>query len=335
MKKMIAFIVALVAVVAIGIGLSMNNKKDATPKKKDIPTVGILQLMSHPALDAIHKGINAGLKENGYKVGKDVKIDFQNAQNDQSNLKSMSEKFVNEKVDAAVGIATPSAQALANATSSIPIVMGAITDPVAAKLVKSNEKPGGNITGVSDQAPIAAQLKLIRKVMPKAKTLGVIYTSSDASSQAQVKILEGLVAKQGFTLKKFSISSTNDLNQVAAQMATEVDAVFVPTDNTIASAMQTLVNATNAKNIPVFPTVDTMVKDGGLATVGLNQYQLGVETGKMVANILSGKSKPATTPVKFMTEGDLVINEKVAAKLGIKIPASLTTKAEKSGEVFK
>ncbi len=336
MKKMIAFIVAIVAIIAVGVGVSMNsNKKDTATKKKDVPTVGILQLMSHPALDSIHKGIKAGLKESGYTVGKDVKIDFQNAENDQSNLKSMSEKFVNEKVDVAVGIATPSAQALANATSSIPIVMGAITDPVSAKLVKSEKKPGGNITGVSDQAPIAAQLKLIRQIMPKTKTLGVIYTSSEESSQAQVKILEGLVKKYGFTLKKYSISSTNDLNQVAGEMASKVQAVFVPTDNTIASAMQTLVKATNAKKIPVFPTVDTMVKDGGLATVGLNQYQLGVETGKMVADILDGKRKPATTPVKFMTKGDLVINEKVAKQLGIDIPASLTKQAEKSGEVFK
>ena len=333
MKKMLAFIIALVAVVAVGIGISTH--KSSAPKKQKVQTVGILQLMSHPALDAIHKGIVAGLKDEGYTVGKNLKIDFQNAQGDQSNLKSMSERFANEDADAMVGIATPSAQALANASSKIPIVMGAITDPVAAKLVKSTTKPGANITGVSDQAPIDAQLKLIRTLMPKAKTLGIISTSSDDSAQTQVKMVAAKVAKYGFTLKKYSISSTNDINQVAGQMVTDVDAIFVPTDNTIASAMPTLASVANSRKIPIFPTVDTMVKQGGLATVGLDQYQLGVETGKMVANILSGKSKPATTPVKFMTKGNLVINTKVAAKLGITIPADLLAKAKKSGEVIK
>lgn len=335
MKKMITFIVAIIAVIAIGFGISMNhgNKKSST-QKQQVRTVGILQLMSHPALDAIHKGIITGLKDEGYTKGKNLKIDFQNAQNDQSNLKSMSERFVNNNDDATVGIATPSAQALADATNKIPIVMGAITDPVSAKLVKSVKKPGGNITGVSDQAPIDAQLKLIRQIMPKAKTLGVIYTSSDESSQAQVKMVVDKAPKYGFTVKKYSISSTNDLSQVANQMVTQVQAIFVPTDNTIASAMPTLSGVANAKKIPIFPTVDTMVKQGGLATVGLDQYQLGVETGKMVGRILKG-AKPATMPVKFMDKGNLVVNDKVAKEIGIKIPAKLQAQADKSGEVFK
>lgn len=335
MKKMVAFIVAIIVIVAVGIGIGVGTHKSSQPAKQNTPTVGILQLMSHPALDQIHKGIIAGLKEEGYTKGKNVKIDFQNAEADQSNLKSMSERFVNEKADAMVGIATPSAQALANASSKIPVIMGAITDPVSAKLVKSVKKPGGNITGVSDQAPIDAQLKLIRQMMPKAKTLGIISTSSDDSSQTQVKMVSDRVAKYGFTLKKYSISSTNDLNQVASEMVTKVDAIFVPTDNTIASAMPTLASVADAKKIPIFPTVDTMVKDGGLATIGLDQYQLGVETGKMVGKVLDGKDKTATTPVKFMTKGNLVLNEKVAAKLGIKIPANLKAQAEKSGEVIK
>ncbi|WP_155286466.1 tryptophan ABC transporter substrate-binding protein [Lacticaseibacillus zhaodongensis] len=335
MKKMITFVVAIIVVIAIGFGISMgHSNKKSSDQKDQVRTVGILQLMSHPALDAIHKGIVAGLKDEGYTKGKNLKIDFQNAQADQSNLKSMSERFVNNNDDATVGIATPSAQALADATKKIPIVMGAITDPVAAKLVQSVKKPGGNITGVSDQAPIDAQLKLIRQIMPKAKTLGVIYTSSDESSQAQVKMVVDKAPKYGFTVKKYSISSTNDLNQVAGQMVTQVQAIFVPTDNTIASAMPTLSSVANGKKIPIFPTVDTMVKQGGLATVGLDQYQLGVETGKMVAKILKG-DKPATMPVKFMDKGNLVINEKVAKELGIKIPASVQVKAEKSGEVFK
>ncbi|WP_461226546.1 tryptophan ABC transporter substrate-binding protein [Lacticaseibacillus suihuaensis] len=334
MKRMIALVVALLAFIGIAYAVTSHNDAQPAAKKAAVPTVGILQMMSHPALDQIHKGILQGLKDEGYTVGKDVKIDFQNAENDQSNMKTMSERFINEKANVVVGIATPAAQALANATKKTPIILGAITDPKGAKLVKSNTKPGGNITGVSDQAPIDAQLKLIRQLMPKAKVLGVIATSSDDSAQTQAKMVDEKAAKYGFTVKDFGISSTNDLNQVAGEMASQVDAVFVPTDNTIASAMQTLVAATNAKKIPVFPTVDTMVKDGGLATIGLNQFHLGVSTGKMVAAALKGK-KPAATPIHFETTGDLVVNLKVAEKLGITIPDSVVTKAEKNGEVIK
>lgn len=334
-KKIIGFLVLLVVLLG-GVFIFQRTQADTKPTaKKEKPTVGVLQLMSHPALDSIYKGIKQGLKEEGYTLNKDVKIDFQNAQGDQSNLKTMSEKFVNEKVAAAVGIATPSAQALANATKDIPIVLGAITDPKGAGLVKDNKKPGGNITGVSDQAPLEAQLELIQKFMPKMKTIGIISTSSDDSAQVQAKMMTELAKKANLTVKNYTVSSTNDITQVAGQMANEVDAVFVPTDNTIASAMQTLVAATDAKKIPVFPTVDTMVKDGGLATIGLDQFKLGVETGKMVAAILKGDSKPATTPIHFETSGTLYLNEKVAKKLGITVPADVLKEAEKSGEITK
>lgn len=334
-KKIIGFLVLLVVLLG-GVFIFQRTQADTKPTaKKEKPTVGVLQLMSHPALDSIYKGIKQGLKDEGYTLNKDVKIDFQNAQGDQSNLKTMSEKFVNEKVAAAVGIATPSAQALANATKDIPIVLGAITDPKGAGLVKDNKKPGGNITGVSDQAPLEAQLELIQKFMPKMKTIGIISTSSDDSAQVQAKMMTELAKKANLTVKNYTVSSTNDITQVAGQMANEVDAVFVPTDNTIASAMQTLVAATDAKKIPVFPTVDTMVKDGGLATIGLDQFKLGVETGKMVAAILKGDSKPATTPIHFETSGTLYLNEKVAKKLGITVPADVLKEAEKSGEITK
>ena len=334
MKKIMGFIVLLLAF--LGVAFYFGEKEVAQTKQKaEVPTVGVLQLMSHPALDAIYDGIKDGLKDSGYEIGKNVKIDFQNAQGDQSNLKSMSEKFVNEKAAATVGIATPAAQALANATTEIPIVLGAITDPVGAKLVANNKRPGGNITGVSDQAPLGAQLELIQQIMPKMKTLGIIYTSSDDSATTQAKMMESLAKKTGLTVKKFSVSSTNDITQVAAQMVQVVDAVFVPTDNTIASSMETLVAATNAKNIPVFPTVDTMVKQGGVATIGINQFKLGQETGKMVADILKGKSEPATTPIHFEKTGQLIINEKQAAKLGIKIPKNVLQKAQEKGQIIK
>ncbi|MCI1985355.1 MAG: ABC transporter substrate-binding protein [Lactobacillus sp.] len=331
MKRMLALIAILVAFLAVAF---VTTAKPSS-QKAGTPTVGILQLTTHPALDAIHKGIIKGMKDHGYTVGKNVKVDFQNAEGDQSNLKTMSERFANENAAVMVGIATPSAQALADVTTKTPIILGAITDPKGAKLVKDNQHPGGNITGVSDQAPIQAQLDLIHQLLPQAKTLGVISTSSDDSAQTQAKMVGEMAPKSGFTVKQFTISSTNDLNQVAGQMVTQVDAVFVPTDNTIASAMQTLVQVADTKKIPIFPTVDTMVKQGGVATIGLDQFELGVETGKMVANVLSGKSKPATTPIHFEKTGKLIINVKQAQKLGITVPASLIQKAQKTGEVFQ
>lgn len=329
MKRMYAFI----AVILVFLGFAYFEE-GGTLTRQATPRVGILTLMHHPALDQIHKGVVAGLKQEGYS-GKKVKIDFQNAQGDQSNLKTMASKLVNENSDVIVGITTPASQALANATSKIPIVLGAVTDPQGAKLVKNNKKPGGNITGISDQAPLRKQLKLIKQFMPHMKTLGIIYTSSDSSATTEQKLFVKICKEEGVHLKSYSISNSNDLNQVSQQMLTEVDAVFVPTDNTIAGAMQTLVANANAAKKPVFPAVDTMVKDGGVATYSINQYKLGVEGGKLAGQILKGNKKPSTTPIKYIRNGDPVVNVKQAKKLGLKIPAKFLKDAEKNGEVYK
>lgn len=311
------------------------NEQSAQQAKAKQPTVGILQLMSHPALDAIHKGVIAGLKSEGFQVGKNLKIDFQNAQNDQSNLKTMSNKFADENVDLAIGITTPAAQSLANTIDDKPVILGAVTDPQNAGLVKNNQKPGGNITGVSDQPPLEQQIKLIQKLMPNLKTIGFLYTSSDDSSASQYPKFKQAAKKLHVKIKPYSISNTNDLNQVAEQMVREVQAIYVPTDNTIAGAMQTLVGAANHANVPIFPSADTMVKDGGVATYGIDQFQLGVATGKMSAAILKGDKLPKTTPIDYVKNGKLIINLKQAKRLHITIPKDLMQEATKKGELIK
>lgn len=331
MKRMYGLITILL--IFLGVAYFQSSKQQATKQK--IPTVGVLQLLSHPALDTINRGIDDSLKAHGYIPGKTIHIDFQNAQGDQSNLQSMSARFVHEHVNAAIGIATPSAQALANATDKIPLILGAVTDPKGAKLVANNEHPGGNITGVSDQAPLKEQLGLIKRLTPHLHTLGIIYTSSDDSATAQAKQFTALCKKEHIELKAYTVASTNDVNQVSQTMVNEVDAVYVPTDNTMASAMQTLVANTNAKKIPVFPAVDTMVKQGGLATYSVNQYKLGRLTGDMTVAILKHKAKPATTPIEFVRHGDLTINLATAQKLGITIPQSLINEAKQKGELYK
>ena len=324
----------LIAIILVFLGFAYFQESNGTIGKQKIPTVGVLTLMHHPALDEIYKGYVSELAREGYHNGKNIKIEYQNANGDQSNLKTMASKLVNDNSTVLFGITTPAAQALANSTTTTPIVLGAVTDPKSAGLVKNNQHPGGNITGISDQAPIHEQLNLIKQFMPKLKTLGVIYTSSDASAVAGYQQIKRESKKMGINLKAYSIANSNDLNQVSEQMLSQVDAVIVPTDNTIAGAMQTLVKNANAANKPVFPATDTMVKQGGVATYSVNQRQLGVEGAKMTVQILKGK-KPANMPIEYIKHGTPILNLKQARKLGLQIPASFQKAAETKGEVYK
>ncbi|WP_367341322.1 tryptophan ABC transporter substrate-binding protein [Limosilactobacillus sp.] len=329
MKRMYALIVILLAF----LGVAFFQESGGTVARRE-PRVGVLQLMHHPALDQIYKGFLHGMAEEGYHKGKNIKIDYQNAQGDQSNLKTMANKLVNDNENVIFTITTPAAQAVANSTKKTPIILGAVTNPKGSGLVKDNNHPGGNITGVSDQAPIKQQFKLYREFMPHAKSFGIIYTSSDNSASTEEKLFVKEAKREHVTLKPYSIANSNDLNQVSQQALAANDAVIVPTDNTIAGAMQTLVKNANAVKKPVFPAADTMVKQGGVATYGINQYQLGVRGGKATAQVLKGK-KPSTTPIKFIRKGEPVLNEKQAKKLGLHIPAHFKHEAEKHGEVFK
>lgn len=313
--------------------LGLKKIKEAQSPK--LPTVAILQPLSHPALDEIHRGIIAGLAASGYHNHQNMTIDFQNAQNDQSNLRLMSNRFVTEKAAVTIGIATPAAQSLANATKKLPVILGAVTDPASANLVHNNQRPGANITGVSDQAPIQKQLALMQTILPRLKTVGILYSSSDNSATSQMRLFKAAAEKAGLTVVEASLSSVNDLQQVSQTLAPKVDAIYVPTDNTIASAMGTLVRTTDKTQTPVFPSAETMVKDGGLATVGLSQYDLGVETGKMAAQVLSGKAKPATTPIHYLRQGHLVLNLKKAKTLHLTIPKKTIEIAQQKGTVIK
>ncbi|MCT3489938.1 ABC transporter substrate-binding protein [Lactobacillus delbrueckii subsp. lactis] len=326
MKKVLAAFAAIYLFLAAALFI---NIKPAAQKSKEV-RVGVLTLMRHPALDEIYRGYKAGLAKSGYKV----KIDYQNANNDQSNLKTMAEKLVNSQDQVLFGITTPSSQALANATKKKPIVLGAVTDPKGAGLVKNNKRPGGNITGVSDRAPIKQQLKLIQRFLPRLKTLGIIYTSSDSSAVSGYKQIVSYCKQMGINYKAYSISNSNDLNQVSQQMLTQVDAVIVPTDNTIAGAMQTLVKNANAAEKPVFPAAGTMVKDGGLATYSVDQYQLGLIGAKMTVQILQGK-KPGNMAIRYVEHGTPYLNLKEAKKLGTKVPDSFLKEAKSKGTIYK
>lgn len=334
-KHLLFTILSLCLFVVISGGITMYQSKNTEANKGSVQVItpseqlyiGLLQYTSHPSLDAIADGIIDTLAENGYEDKENIVLDFQNAQGDQSNLNTMANRFVMNEADMMIAIATPSALAVANVTEDIPIILGAITDPENVGLVASNEAPGGNVTGVSDMTPIAKQLELIRQIQPEAKTLGLLYSSSEDNAVLQGELAAELAKKYGFDTVTRTVSSTNDVSQVAKQLVSEVDAIWTPNDNIIASAFPSVVEVANEARIPIYPAVDMMVAQGGLVTLGLNQYQIGVKTGEMIVELLKGTIQTATEAVRFADETDLVVNYEAAELLGITIPDELLADA--------
>ena len=322
-NKRLMGIIGLIAAAVIGTAIysATAGKDNKAASSNEKAKVGVLQLVSHPSLDLIYKGIQDGLAEEGYDKDK-VDIDFLNAEGDQNKVATMSKQLVDKDNQVLIGIATPSAQGLASATKDKPIVMGAVTDPVGANLVKDLKKPGGNITGVSDHNPTEQQLKLIKELTPNVKTIGILYSTSEDNSKSQVEEFTKLAEKAGYKVVPYSTVSV---------MTGKVDAIWVPIDNTIASAFSTVVEANKTAKKPIFPSATAMVEAGGLGSVVVDQHDLGVATGKMAAKILKGQ-KPADTPVEIFSQGKSVINKKVADELGITIPESVLKDA---GQVIK
>ncbi len=326
-SKMKALAAGLMLTLALGVLGCGGDKKDAAKKDAKV-NVGIVQLVEHAALDAANKGFVEGLASKGYKEGQNIAFDRQNAQADQSNLQNIAHRFVNNKVNLICAIATPAAQTAANVTSDIPIVATAVTDYQTAKLVKDNAKPGTNVTGTSDMNPVKEQLDLLLKIVPNAKAVGVIYCSSEVNSQLQTDILKKAAADKGIAIKEATVSNVNDIQQAARSLVGNVDAIYVPTDNVLASAMPTLSTVTEEAKLPVICGEGGEVKAGGLATLGVDYYKLGFQAGEMAADILSGKSKPADMAVQTQKEFSAIVNMKVAEKIGVKIPEDVLKGAE-------
>ncbi len=328
-KKWKRFVMGVTAVLAAGLiaGCGGGGEKKAEDGKK-MYKVGIVQLVEHNALDAANKGFVDGMKKRGYEEGKNIEFDRQNAQADQSNLANIAQRFISNKSNLICAIATPAAQTVANASKDIPIVGTAITDYVSAKLVKSNEKPGGNVTGTSDMNPVKEQVDLLMKLCPNAKTVGVIYCSSEVNSEIQVKAMKEYAETKGLKVETATISTVNDIQQAAQSLNSKVDVFYEPTDNVVASAMPTLLSVTDPAKKPVICAEENMVKAGGLATYGIDYYKLGLQTGEMGADILDGKKKPADMPIQTAKDLKATINKRNADALGIKVPDDLMKSAE-------
>ena len=325
-KRLVMGVTAAMLTASLIAGCGGGEKKAEDGKK--MYKIGIVQLVEHNALDAANKGFVDGLKKRGYEEGKNIEIDRQNAQADQSNLANISQRFISNKSNLICAIATPAAQTVANATKDIPIVGTAITDYVSAKLVKSNEKPGGNVTGTSDMNPIKEQVDLLMKLCPDAKTVGVIYCSSEVNSEVQVKAMKAYAETKGLRVETATISTVNDIQQAAQSLNTKVDAFYAPPDNVLASAMPTLLSITDPAKKPVICGEENMVKAGGLATYGIDYYKLGLQTGDMGADILDGKKKPADMPIQTAKDLKASVNKKSADALGVKIPDDVMKSAE-------
>lgn len=314
--KMKKWITTGLLATTLGLGLAAcGNTNNATEDGKK--TVGILQLVEHGSLDAAYEGFKEGLAEGGYKEGENLTLEYQNAQNSQDNLKSMSEKLVKNSPDLLLGIATPAAVSLANETTDIPIVVTAVTDLVEAKLAESNEAPGRNITGTSDMVPIDKQIQLLLSIVPDAKTIGIMYNAGEANAKIQADLAEKALKDAGVDVKVLTANTTNDVQQVTTSLAKDVDGIYVPTDNTFASAAAVVGEVAKETKTPIVAGSVEQVEDGALATFGIDYKSLGKQTGELAAKILDGDEKPATTPVETANKLELVVNQKMATALGI------------------
>ncbi|MBM7312639.1 ABC transporter substrate-binding protein [Streptococcus suis] len=309
-KKLATILVASMGLLTLAACSSSSEQASS-----DVVKVGVLQYMEHESLTAAREGFVAELEANGYKEGEKLVLDYQNAQGDQANLQTISEQLIDGN-DIVLAIATPSAQSLATVSTETPIVFTAVTDPLSADLVESIEKPGGLLTGTSDQAPIDKQVELLGQAVPNAKTVGILYTTSERNSEVQVEQAKELLEKVGYKVVVKGITSTNEVQDATTSLMKDVDALFIPTDNTVASTMTMIGELSVEHKVPVIGGSTDMVDEGGLLTYGTNYEALGRQTAKMAIKIIEG-ANVSETAVEYPETVSLHVNEEMAQKLGI------------------
>lgn len=290
--------------------------------------VGITQIVEHPALDACRKGVMDKLKEYGYEDGKNIFYDIQIAQGNSATANQIAKKFVGDKKDIIVAIATPSALAVANATKKIPVVISAITDPVGAKLVKSLEKPGTNVTGTTDMSPVKEQLALFKTLGANVKNIGIIYNAGEANSRTLVNLAKDASKKLGLNIMEATVTNSSGVLLAAKSLVGKVEGIYIPTDNTVISALESVLQVTYENKIPLITGDTDSVVRGSLASLGMDYYKLGLQTGEIVYKIIKG-AKPADTPVETLKDLELFVNLKTAEKIDFKIPDEVIKKAAK------
>lgn len=332
-KKTIAIMmtVAMVMAMAAGCGSKESSSSDGDNKEASYK-IGIQQFAEHGSLDNCREGFLEGLEEEGIKEGDNLEVEVKNAMADTATNAQIADSFVSDNMDLICAIATPSAQSAYNAAmdKDIPVVYTAVTDPVAAELADKDGNPVGNVTGTSDTLPVEEQLKMIREMMPDAKTIGILYTTSEANSVSAIATYESLVDKYGFTLETKGISQTSEIALATDDLLTKVDCITNLTDNTVVASLPTILEKANEKGIPVFGSEIEQVKIGCLAAEGIDYIQLGKQTGKIAAQILKGEKKASEIPYEIISEPGFYVNTKVAENLGIEVPSDLADSAVES-----
>lgn len=306
----------------IGVGTLLTACGSSESAGEQTVNIGILQLMDHESLNASREGFLDVLEEAGYVDGENMNVDYQNAQGDQSNLQTMSERLSGDS-DLILAIATPSAVSLANTDQETPILFTAITDPVDAELVESLEAPGSNLTGTTDAGPIEEQVALLLSLIPEGGKIGMIYNSSEPNSVIQGDQAAAVIEAAGSSVVLKTVSSTNEVLQAMESLAGDVQGIYIPTDNTLASTMATVADVAKANKIPVVTAFSENDTVSGLATYGIDYYELGRQTGEMALEILENGADPATMPVESSDHLELIINEEMAEAIGID-PALIT-----------
>ncbi len=298
----------------------------ATPALAADITVAVTAIVEHPALDAARDGVKDALAAEGFKDGDTIDFVYQSAQGQPATAAQIARQFVGDGVTVIVPISTPSAQAAVAATKDIPIVFTAVTDPLAAQLVASLAKPGGNVTGISDMSPMADHVALIKEITPDVKKLGVLFNPGEANSVSLVTRLKEVAGPAGIEIVEAAATKSADVQAAARGLVGNVDAMYVPTDNTVVSALEAAISVAEENKIPFYAGDTDSVKRGALASIGFNYYDVGVETGKVVARILKGE-KPGDIDVTFASGSDLYVNKSAAAKMGVTIPEAVLARA--------
>lgn len=322
MKKVVALIMVLSLAMMSLVGCGGGSDSE-------VINIGVCQLTQHASLDESYQGFVDGLKEAGYVDGENIKIDFQNASGEVTNAQQICELFETNGADLVLAIATPAAQSAVNVfqDTDVPVLFTAVTDAVSNGIVDSNEAPGKNVTGTLDMPVIADQIQIIKDILPEAKTLAILYTSSEANSKIQADEAEAAAKALGMEVIIQTASSTNDYQQVIESVADKADAVYIPSDNGFASAMATVNSTAVAHQLPVFCAVEAMIQEGGIATYAIDYYELGKQTAAQAVRILEGE-KASDIPVETQKEFALVINETFAKSVGVEIPADVLEKAD-------
>lgn len=326
MRNVKRFLVTAVALLLVIFMVSAcSNEKQG----KKIYNIGVTKFADHPSLDNCYKGFIKGLEEEGFVDGENIDIDMQSAKADTAVASQIAQNFANSKKDLVCGIATVSAQTLYSACydKGVPVIFNAISDPVAAKLAKSKTEPMDNITGVSDQLPVKDQLELIRKILPDAKKIGILYTTSEANSISSLETYKEFAPEYGFEIIEKGIGTQAEIPQATDIILQQVDCITNLTDNTVVAALPVILEKANAKNIPIFGSEEEQVINGCIACAGLNYYNLGIQAGKMAARVLNGEDI-SEIPYETLKESSITVSTDVASSLGIEIPNDILDKAD-------